>query len=210
MLCFLSYPARRRLNTLLKNAIFRRVRKIVKRGYQIPYVCLSVWYDIFVNCNWVVTRWQQYSTHLHTNNTQNETKEAIRRTTQQLDECGPCPVLASYTLEFALQPRKKHGKTSVRVEHGKTSVRVEHGKTSVRVEHGKTSVSVEHGKTSVRVVKPQSGQSTEKPQSGQSTDKPQSGQSTEKPQLGQSTVKPQSGYVNNSDTTAGIFMKISI
>ena len=26
-------------------------------------------YDIFVNCNWVVTLWQQYSTHLHTNNT---------------------------------------------------------------------------------------------------------------------------------------------
>ena len=25
--------------------------------------------DIFVNCNWVVIRWQQYSTHLHTNNT---------------------------------------------------------------------------------------------------------------------------------------------
>jgi hypothetical protein len=29
--------------------------------------------DIFVNCNWVDTRWQQYSTHLHTNNTQNNT-----------------------------------------------------------------------------------------------------------------------------------------
>ena len=27
------------------------------------------WYDIFVNCNWLVTRWQKYSTHLHTNNT---------------------------------------------------------------------------------------------------------------------------------------------
>jgi len=26
------------------------------------------WYDIFVNCNWVATRWQQYSTHLHINN----------------------------------------------------------------------------------------------------------------------------------------------
>ena len=26
-------------------------------------------YDIFVNCNWVVTRWQKYSIHLHTNNT---------------------------------------------------------------------------------------------------------------------------------------------
>jgi len=25
-------------------------------------------YDIF-NCNWVATRWKQYSTHLHTNNT---------------------------------------------------------------------------------------------------------------------------------------------
>ena len=30
-------------------------------------------------------------------------------------KCGPCPVCASYTLEFALQLRKKHGKTSVKV-----------------------------------------------------------------------------------------------
>ena len=58
--------------------------------------------DIFVNCNWVVTRWQQYSTHLHTNNTQNNTTN--------WEEYGPCPVLASYTLAFALQMRKKHGK----------------------------------------------------------------------------------------------------
>jgi len=36
-----------------------------------------------------------------------------------LEECGPCPILASYTLAFALQPRKKHGKTSVRVAEGK-------------------------------------------------------------------------------------------
>ena len=62
-------------------------------------------YDIFVNCNWVITRCQQYSTHLHTNNTQNNTNI--------LGECGPCTVLASYTLAFALQMRKKHGKTSV-------------------------------------------------------------------------------------------------
>ena len=41
------------------------------------------WYDIFVNCNWVVTRWQQYSSHLHTNNTQEGTKQTIHRTTQQ-------------------------------------------------------------------------------------------------------------------------------
>jgi hypothetical protein len=32
-----------------------------------------------------------------------------------LEECWPCPVLANYTLSFALQLRKKHGKTSVRV-----------------------------------------------------------------------------------------------
>jgi hypothetical protein len=31
------------------------------------------------------------------------------------EECGPCPVFASYTLAFGLQLRKKHGKTSVRV-----------------------------------------------------------------------------------------------
>jgi len=31
------------------------------------------------------------------------------------EECGPYPVFASYTLAFALQLRKKHGKTSVRV-----------------------------------------------------------------------------------------------
>jgi len=30
---------------------------------------------IFVNCNWVAIRWQQYSTHLHTNSTQNNTKQ---------------------------------------------------------------------------------------------------------------------------------------
>ena len=31
------------------------------------------------------------------------------------EECGPCPVFASYTLTFALQLRKKHGETSVMV-----------------------------------------------------------------------------------------------
>jgi hypothetical protein len=63
------------------------------------------------------------STHLHTNNTQNNTNN--NRTTQIqpiVEECGPCPVFASFTLAFALQLRKKHGKTSVRVR--KTSVRL--------------------------------------------------------------------------------------
>ena len=33
-----------------------------------------------------------------------------------MEECGPCPVFASFTLAFALQLRKKHGKTSVRLK----------------------------------------------------------------------------------------------
>jgi hypothetical protein len=64
-------------------------------------------YDmLFVNCNWVVTRGSS-TVHIYT--------QTIQRTIQQLEECWPCPVLASYTLAFALQLRKKHGKTSVRV-----------------------------------------------------------------------------------------------
>jgi hypothetical protein len=71
------------------------------------------------------------STHLHTNNTQNNINN--NRTTQitgNVEECGPCPVFASFTLAFALQLRKKQGKTSVRVR--KTSVGLR--KTPVRVQ----------------------------------------------------------------------------
>ena len=39
----------------------------------------------------------------------------------KLEECGPCPVLTNFTLQFALQPRKKHGKTSVRVAASKNT-----------------------------------------------------------------------------------------
>jgi len=39
-----------------------------------------------------------------------------------VEECGPWTVFAGFTLAFALQLRKKHGKTSGRVR--KTSVRL--------------------------------------------------------------------------------------
>jgi len=43
--------------------------------------------------------------------------QTVHRTTQLIwEECWPCPVFASCTLEFALQLRKRHGKTSVRVK----------------------------------------------------------------------------------------------
>jgi hypothetical protein len=60
-----------------------------------------------------------------------------------VEECGPCPFFASFTLAFALQLRKKHGRTSVRVR--KTSVKLR--KTSVKLR--KTSVKLR--KTSVKV-----------------------------------------------------------
>ena len=44
--------------------------------------------------------------------------QTIHRTTQlttNWEECGPCPIFASYTLGFALQLRKKCRKTSVRI-----------------------------------------------------------------------------------------------
>jgi hypothetical protein len=56
------------------------------------------------------------STHLHTNDTQNNTNN--NRTTQittNVEECGPRPVFASFTLAHVLHLRKKHGKTTVRV-----------------------------------------------------------------------------------------------
>jgi hypothetical protein len=89
-----------------------------------------IWYDIFVNCSCVITRWQYYSTHLHTDSTKNDTiNNRTTHITTNLEE--PCPVFANFTLAFALQLRKKHGKTSVRVR-----------------------------KTLVKVIKPQSGYST--------------------------------------------------
>jgi hypothetical protein len=83
------------------------LKPVVHKVYDMIYL---------LNCNLVATRWQQYSTHIHTNRKQNDTKQTIHRTTQKfLEEYGPCPVFASHTLAFALQLRKKHGKPSVRV-----------------------------------------------------------------------------------------------
>ena len=82
-----------------------------------------IWYDIF-NCNWVVSRWQQYSTHIHTNNTEKtQNKQYIQQHKNQ-EECGPCPVFAGFTLTFVLQLRKKDGKPSVRVAIRRKFLRV--------------------------------------------------------------------------------------
>jgi hypothetical protein len=41
-----------------------------------------------------------------------------------VEECGPCPVFASFTLAFASQLRKRHGKTSVRLRETSVKVRL--------------------------------------------------------------------------------------
>ena len=91
---------------------------VVDRLYKI-----LVLYDIF-NCNWVATRWQLFSTHIHTQTIQgtSQNKQYIEQHKKYLEqhynseECGPCPVFAGFTLAFALQLRKNHGKTWARVE----------------------------------------------------------------------------------------------
>jgi hypothetical protein len=52
--------------------------------------------------------------HVLTKSTQN-TENGTYITIKKIGKCGPCPVFVSYTLVFALQLRKNHGKISVRV-----------------------------------------------------------------------------------------------
>ena len=84
--------------------------------------------DISVNCNWVNTRWQCYSTHNqyieqhHNNKTtqitaqhNNNRKTIAQHNDNYFWRVRTVPRLVRLTLAFALQLRKKHGKTSVRV-----------------------------------------------------------------------------------------------
>jgi hypothetical protein len=77
---------------------------------------------IRVNCNWVASRWQ-FSTHIHTIHRTSQNKQYTEQH-KNLEECGPGPVFAGFTLAFALQLRKKHGKTSVRVVIHKHKMRI--------------------------------------------------------------------------------------
>jgi hypothetical protein len=54
--------------------------------------------------------------HIYTQ-TIHRTTQITTHITNNVEECGPCPVFARFfTLAFALQLRKKHGKTTVRVK----------------------------------------------------------------------------------------------
>ena len=80
-----------------------------KRHDPEPVPC-NFWYLIYLSTAIGLTPGGSSTVNIYT--------QTVHRTTQittNLEECGPCPVLASFTMAFALQLRKKHGKTSVRV-----------------------------------------------------------------------------------------------
>jgi hypothetical protein len=54
-------------------------------------------------------------TFTHKQSTEYRDRNLNKNKKKKIGKCGPCPVFASYTLAFALQLRKKHGKTAVRV-----------------------------------------------------------------------------------------------
>jgi hypothetical protein len=82
--------------------------------YYLTAIGLTRWQQYSTHL--VDTRWQQYSTYLHTNSTQNTEKGKYTTMKKKLGIAGRALSLRNYTLAFALQHRKRHGKTSVRVK----------------------------------------------------------------------------------------------
>jgi len=88
-----------------------------------------IWCDIF-NCNWVATRWQLFSTHIHTNNTGNVTKQTIHRTTQkihratqQLRRVRAVPRLCGFYPDICLTTEEKARKNlSQRTSHNSPGI----------------------------------------------------------------------------------------
>jgi hypothetical protein len=79
----------------------------VWRGFL--FISVFTYIDIFVNCNWVYTRWQ-YRTHLHINNTQDDTTQTIHRTTQH-GRVRAVPHLCELYPGICLTTEENHGKT---------------------------------------------------------------------------------------------------
>ena len=79
-----------------------------------------IWCDIYIYITAIELPPGGSSTvHIYTQTIYRTTQstQTLHRTTQftNQEECGPCPVIARYTLAFAVQLRKKQRKTSDRV-----------------------------------------------------------------------------------------------
>ena len=117
-------------NSNIPSLCIRYAVKIYNSLLFIPNPFMILWYMIYLLTAIGLSLGGSITVNIYKENTYSNTKN--NRTTQittNLEECGPCPVFANYTLTFALELRKKQGKTSDMVR--KTSVRVR--KTSVRI-----------------------------------------------------------------------------
>jgi hypothetical protein len=90
---------------IIKNINELSKRSVQFTGIRTRGICDT--YDIFVNCNWVATRWQQYSAHIHTNNTQNDTKQTIYKTKQKLGRVRTVPRLCGLYPGICLTTEEK-------------------------------------------------------------------------------------------------------
>jgi hypothetical protein len=92
----------------------------------------SLWNDIFnppggnptVHINTqTIPRTTENIQHIGQHKNNRTTKKYVEQH-KYMEQCGPCPVFAGFILAFALQLRKKHGKTSVAVVIHKHTIRI--------------------------------------------------------------------------------------
>jgi hypothetical protein len=86
--------------------------------------------------------------HIYTQTMHRTTQITIEqhKYTTNVEECGPCPVFARFTLTFALQLRNKHKKTSVRLRNTSVGVQYTYDLMNEKIicrnsEHAETSAS---------------------------------------------------------------------
>jgi hypothetical protein len=67
-------------------------------------------YQLQLGCHPVAVHICTQTIHTTTQiTTEQNKKQLMTQITTNVEECGPCPVFAGFTLAFALQLRKKHG-----------------------------------------------------------------------------------------------------
>jgi hypothetical protein len=117
--------------TFFHNSIYLKnspVRKIcVEKGKNLT------WYDIFLTAI-ELTPGGSSTVHIYTQTIHRTTqKQYIGQHKNKLEQCGPCPVLASYTLAFALQLRKKDDKCGKLLGHKRKDISFKRNGTVITV-----------------------------------------------------------------------------
>ena len=104
-------------NTSFRNQLFSDTLKVLlNTGWR-----WNMWILILIHLLTAIglTPGGSSTVHIYTQTVNRTTQKKYLEQHNNFGECRPCPVLVSYTLAFALQLRKKHGKTSVRVAASK-------------------------------------------------------------------------------------------